>query len=193
MKKDRYGIPEFQTDRLILQGVQPEHLESYQQNFADYDVIQHLSAGVPWPYPDDGVQSFIENIIYPQQGKERWLWVILEKANPDEVIGAVELWRKGIPEHRGFWLAKKCWGKGYMTEAVHPIIDYAFGYLGFEILVFSNAKGNDRSRRIKEKTGATHLYNKPSNFKAPEYSEAEIWELTKEKWETFKTRNSSGL
>ena len=176
-------LPVFETERLILRGVQPCDFDSYQKNFADYAVIQHLSSGVPWPYPEKGVQSFIESVIFPIQGKERWLWVIVEKENQAEVIGAIDLWRNGIPEHRGFWLARKCWGKGYMTEAVKPVLDYAFEQLGFEVLIFSNAKGNERSRRIKEKTGATYLYDIPSRLHHPAYTESEIWELKKEDWQ----------
>jgi RimJ/RimL family protein N-acetyltransferase len=41
-----------------------------------------------------------------------------------------------------------------MTEAVFPIIDYAFDILGFERLFSSHALGDEKSRRVKEKTGA---------------------------------------
>lgn len=75
---------------------------------------------------------------------------------PKELIGAIELRRKGEPDNRGFWLAKKHWGRGIMTEAVIPVLEYAFNELGFEKLIFSNAVGNKRSHRIKEKTGATN-------------------------------------
>lgn len=186
MKKDEYDVPEFETERLVLRGVQLSDVESYQRNFADYEVVQHLAAGVPWPYPEDGVLNFLNAVIFPKQGKDRWLWVILEKGKLDEVIGAVDLWREGIPEHRGFWLGKNYWGKGYMTEAVNVVMDYAFGELGFEVLVFSNAAGNVRSRRIKEKTGARYIGNRPTQFKNPEYTESETWELTRENWERFK-------
>ncbi len=72
-----------------------------------------------------------------------------------------------------------------MTEAVKPVIDYAFGELKFKKLIFANAVGNERSRRIKEKTGAIYLENRPAKFVNPKYSEHEIWELTKERWNEF--------
>ena len=109
-------------------------------------------------------------------------WGIFLKDNPDEIIGAIGLWRDGVPENRGFWLAKNFWGKGIRTEAVKPITDYAFNFLGFEKLVFTNAVGNTRSRRIKEKTGARLLRIEAAEFVNPEYTEREIWEITKEEW-----------
>jgi hypothetical protein len=54
-----------------------------------------------------------------------------------------------------------------MTEAVSPIMDYALEVLGFDRLIFSNAVGNERSRRVKEKTGdndGSNFSQKPSIF-----------------------------
>jgi RimJ/RimL family protein N-acetyltransferase len=76
-----------------------------------------------------------------------------------------------------------------MTEAVLPITDYAFDSLGFERLFFSNAVGNQRSRRVKEKTGARFLRTEPANFVNPIYAGREVWELTKDEWRAFKSRS----
>ena len=184
-------LPEFTTNRLFMRGVRLEDVENYERNFANYEVIQHLSYQVPWPYPKGAVKNFLEEIIFPEQGIKRWLWAIFLKNNRNEVIGCVDLFRKGHPENRGFWLARQHWDNGYMTEAVHPIMDYAFNKLGFEKLIFSNAVENKRSRRIKEKTGATYIENRPSKFVNPEYKEQEIWELTKENWFKFKEVNKN--
>lgn len=175
-------LPKFETERLYMRGVQLTDAETYQNNFADYEVIQHLSHLVPWPYPTNGAHEFLKNIILPKQGIDRWVWAIFFKENRNEVIGAVDLWRSGCPENRGFWLAKKHWGKGLMTEAVNPVMDYAFKSLGFEKLVFANAVGNTRSRRVKEKTGAKFIGTRPAKYVSPKYSEQEIWELSKENW-----------
>ena len=72
-----------------------------------------------------------------------------------------------------------------MTEAVVPITSYAFNELGFEKLTLTNAAGNFRSRRVKEKTGALLIGRAPASFVNPQYTEHEIWELTKEAWLRF--------
>lgn len=177
------NLPTFQTQRLILRGVTKLDIPSYEKYFVDYEIIQHLAVHVPWPYPKNGVEWFLENSIFPTQGKTTWMWGIFEKENPKELIGAVHFWRDGKPEHRGFWLGKKFWGRGYMTEAVAPIMDYAFDHLGFEKLVFANAVGNSRSGRVKEKTIAKLIDIQPAKFVNPKYSEHEIWELKKEDWD----------
>ena len=65
-------------------------------------------------------------------------------------------------------------------------MNYAFNELEFDKLTFANAVGNKRSRRVKEKTGAVYLENRPAKFVNPEYKEHEIWELTRENWIKFK-------
>ncbi len=180
------SVPKFETKRLILREITLEDAPSYQKNFNDHAVISQLAAKVPWPYPENGAEEFIRTFILPQQGKGRWFWGIFLSENPKEIIGGIDLWRAGTPENRGFWLGKNFWGRGLMTEAVEPILDYAFDHLGFETLVFSNALGNTKSRRVKEKTGARLIGTRPEKFVNPEYSEAETWELTKKEWRQFR-------
>ncbi len=179
-------LPTFTTKNLILRAVVEKDAVSWQNHFNDYEVIRNLSVYVPWPYPQDGALSFIKNSILPNLGIDRWVWGIFLQNNPDELIGVVDLWRDGKPEHRGFWLSRKHWGQGFMTEAVTPVMDYAFNELGFETLVFANASENIGSRRIKEKTGARLIRIEPANFVDPKFTEQEVWELHKSDW---KSRN----
>lgn len=176
------AVPELETERLWLREVTPEHIPAYERHFVDYEVISHLSAAAPWPYPKNGVREFLEQFVFPRQGKDRWVWGIFLKTAPRELVGAVDIWRDGNPEHRGFWLARAHWGKGLMTEAVRPVTDYAFNTLVFDKLVFTNALGNVRSRRIKEKTGARLVSVAPAQFVNPDLTEQEIWELTRLEW-----------
>lgn len=181
-------IPSFETTRLLLREISLSDVSAYEQHFLDYEVVRYLSSAVPWPYPPGGIIEYLKTVILPNQGVSRWMWGIFLKDAPSELIGCIDLWSEGRPEHRGFWLGRKFWGQGIMTEAVFPINDYAFNHLGFEKIIFSNAEGNLRSRRIKEKTGATFLGTKPSTFVDPLFTESELWELSKEQWESFKLK-----
>jgi len=180
------SIPTLTTARLILSDVLLADPIAYEKNFNDFDVIGDLAAAVPWPYPAGGVQAFFEK-LRPDQGVTRWAWAIHLKSNAAEPIGNVDLRRDG-PENRGFWLAKKHWGFGYMTEAAGAVTDYAFETLGFDTLILSNALGNTRSRRIKEKAGAVFLRTEPAAFVNPAYTHREVWELTKASWQSRRDR-----
>ncbi len=178
----RIQPPVFKTSRLILKPVSITDIPAYQKYFVDFEVIRFLSSAVPWPYPENGVEYFLENLILPRQGIDRWCFGIYLQTKPDELIGCVDLWREPRPENRGFWLGRPFWGQGLMTEAVGPVTEYAFSELGFDVLYFSNALGNLASRRVKEKSGATLLGIRPASFVSSEFTEAELWELKKEKW-----------
>lgn len=182
------GVPTFQTDRLVLRPPSLTDVPACQRHFVDYEVIRHLSAAnVSWPFPENGVRDFLTNAVLPSLGRDRWFWAIFEKAQPAEMIGAVDIWRDGHPDHRGFWLGRRFWGRGYMSEALAPIMDYAFDALGFDVMILSNAKGNLRSRRIKEKVGARYLRTVPRHQVDPSYRELELWELTREEWREHRT------
>jgi ribosomal-protein-alanine N-acetyltransferase len=180
--------PTLETERLILRPINSGDFPSYQKNFNDYEVIRYLVAGVPWPYPENGVEDYHRNVIVPKQDKDYWHWGLFAKAQPNEAIGGIDLWRNSDIDNRGFWLARKNWGQGYMTEAATRINDHAFDDLGFEILYFGNAKSNIGSRKIKEKTGATYVGTRPIKCVDPDVTESEKWKLTKEDWLKFRGR-----
>ncbi|MEH6308052.1 GNAT family N-acetyltransferase [Olivibacter sp. CPCC 100613] len=183
-------MKELITSRLVLKAVSEEDIPSYSKYFNDYKVIRYLSAEVPWPYPENGVRDFLRNVIIPQQGNNRWVWGIYLKSKPKILIRCIDLWRKGTPENRGFWLAHDYWGMGIMTEASIAVIDYAFTDLGFKKMIFSNAVENIASRRIKEKTGCRFIGTIPARFVDPKLTVSELWELTKDDWTEYQHRFS---
>jgi RimJ/RimL family protein N-acetyltransferase len=175
-------IPRLETASLILRGISEEHAESYERNFADYEVVRWLIRAVPWPYPAGGVLEWMRAEVLPVQGRERWVWGIFRREDERECIGAVDVLREGRPEQRGFWLARPFWRRGYMTEATDAVTDYVFDELGFDKLVLSNAVGNVASSRLKQKAGARLLRVVPFDFVDPALRQREVWELTREDW-----------
>ena len=175
-------IAEFQTDRLLLRDISLDDAPSWTAHFVDYEIIRHLHAHIPWPYPEKGVADFISTKILPLQGKNHWNWVLCELEKPETVIGCISLWRESRPDNRGFWLGRDYWRQGLMTEALKPGMDHAFTDLGFHKVILSNAVGNIRSRRLKEKAGARLLGVEPANFVDPAFTERELWELDKGTW-----------
>lgn len=53
----------------------------------------------------------------------------------------------------GYALAKRAWGRGYMTEAAREMIRYGFEELGLLLISCTCYPFNDRSRRVIEKCG----------------------------------------
>ena len=59
---------------------------------------------------------------------------------------------KETPE-LGYWLGVDYWGKGYATEALHALIDYAFTEFDHAALQAGARVTNPASRRVLEKCG----------------------------------------
>lgn len=53
----------------------------------------------------------------------------------------------------GFVLAKSCWGKGLMPEAVRGVLDWCFNELGLDAVFCGYFLRNAQSRRAQEKCG----------------------------------------
>ncbi len=183
-------FPKFETERLFLRGLRLSDSASYQKHYAHWAVVRLLRSTVPWPYPPNGAKIFIQSCVLPHQGIDRWVWGIFLKENSKELIGCVDLRRKGNPDNRGYWLAQQHWGKGLMTEAVQPILDCAFEKLGFQKMIFANAVQNKASRRIKEKTGCRFIGVRPQKFLDPKLKESEIWELSRDDWLKFRRQKA---
>lgn len=180
-------VPTFETDRLILREPDPSCFKDWHEGIVDWEVARFFAETFPWPYPDDGVPAHYEE-IKKNQGKKMWYWAIFTKENPETMIGSVEIRLQDGFKDRGFWIRKKDWGKGYMTEAVVVINDYAFNVLGWQKLTLRNAIENKGSARVKEKTGARFIKEVDGTFLDPLLTREQVWELTAEDWRAYKEK-----
>jgi RimJ/RimL family protein N-acetyltransferase len=57
----------------------------------------------------------------------------------------------------GYRFMRRCWGKGYATEAARASIDSGFAELGLERIVAVTTPDNRPSRRVMEKCGLTFV------------------------------------
>jgi hypothetical protein len=51
--------PILQTQRLTLRPLALSDAPAIQRHFNNWNIIKHLAAVVPWPYPDNGAETFI--------------------------------------------------------------------------------------------------------------------------------------
>ncbi len=188
---EAYQVPTLSSERLIFRNIRQADLENIQRNFQDYQTVRFLNSAVPWPYPQDGAVTWYRKMHLPGHGTKHWNWAICRKESPDELIGVIGLFcnAHSHSSNRGFWLDRRFWKRGYMTEACTVINDYAFDVLGFEKLIFDNALGNEASRRIKEKTGATFIEIIEAKFVDPAITKLERWELTREAWQKLRSKS----
>ena len=146
------GPVEFLTgERLYLRPIEAEDLP-FIRRWANDPEVRRLT-GEALPMSKAGADEFLERV---RQDKERVWFVVVLKEN-DRVIGEAGLLRMFHP-WRNTDLSiiigdKEAWGKGYGTEAILLLLDYAFGYLGFHRVSVGVVGFNERALRFYEKVG----------------------------------------
>ncbi len=175
--------PVLESPRLVLRPIRAEDASVIQRHFPHWDVVKHLNARVPWPYPADGAAANMIETLGEMERLEKFQWAITLKGGDDDLIGRISLWPDDgkSREMRGFWLARGYWGRGIMTEAAERVTEYAFLGLGWPHLWLRSGVENAASHRIKEKQGARIVDRAPAAFVSGP-SETTVWLLTREDW-----------
>ncbi len=178
MPKFAEPAPTFQTERLLLRPLTVDDAPEVQKQFERFEVVRYLSKAVPWPYPPDGAQFFLDQVLSPnvEAGQER-AWAITLRG---QLIGAINISAEG-DENRGFWLAPEYWGQGFMTEASQRVTDYVMGELGWPQLVTGNTVCNEASSKIKKSQGFELISVFPKEFVCG-LMDYEQWQLTRRSW-----------
>jgi RimJ/RimL family protein N-acetyltransferase len=172
--------PPLETPRLLLRPLSIEDAEQVQVIFPHWELVKHLAAQVPWPFPDDGVVTYYRDVALPAIARgDAWNWTLRHKSAPAQIIGAIDLHRGEV--NRGFWLSHPWHGQGLMTEAAEAVTDFWFNTLGFPVLRVPKAIDNVTSRRISEKQGMRVVATYEKDFVCGRLP-AETWEITAEEW-----------
>ncbi|MBS0521028.1 MAG: GNAT family N-acetyltransferase [Proteobacteria bacterium] len=175
--------PVLETPRLVLRPLRRKDGPVIQHRFPHWEIVRHLSAGIPWPYPPDGAATHVDACLGEMARGEKAHWALIPRSGPADLIGMISLWPDdGVSRsQRGFWLAPEFHRRGLMMEAAERVTAYAFLDLGWPELWFTNAQENLGSRRIKEKQGARLVDLMIGRFVGGPGPQM-VWHLLREDW-----------
>lgn len=142
------SIPVLKTSRLILRAPRLEDANPVAALANDRRIAEN-TARIPHPYKLADAKQWLA------QGNKRDGDALFMITLPNgTIIGAcgVSVLDDPLPE-LGYWLGTDFWGKGYATEAVRAVIDYAFEELMHDGLQAGARVTNPASRRVLEKCG----------------------------------------
>lgn len=143
-----------ETERLILRPWREDDAEDLYKYACDPRVGP--SAG--WEVHKDAADSL--NILRTVLMKEN-TWAVTIKGS-DEPVGSIGYFpcdseRAGGAPEIGYWIGVPYWGNGYIPEAVRALIKRCFDE-GAEKVWCSHFSGNDKSRRVIEKSGFKYRF-----------------------------------
>jgi RimJ/RimL family protein N-acetyltransferase len=142
------SIPVLETKRLALRAPQLEDAKTVAMLANDRRIAEN-TARIPHPYRLADAEGFIAGANKTVSDA-----LFLVALRDGTVMGACGLMQASdeVPE-LGYWLGVPYWGKGYATEALHALVDYAFADLGHDALQAGARVTNPASRRVLEKCG----------------------------------------
>ncbi|HTT48194.1 MAG TPA: GNAT family N-acetyltransferase [Pseudolabrys sp.] len=141
------SIPVLETKRLALRAPRLEDAKTVAALANDRRIAEN-TARIPHPYKMADAESFIAGAN--QAGGEAVFLITLRDGT---IIGACGVLQQEPAPELGYWLGVEHWGKGYATEALHAVIDFAFTDLAHESLQAGARVTNPASRRVLEKCG----------------------------------------
>jgi RimJ/RimL family protein N-acetyltransferase len=141
------SIPVLETKRLCLRAPRLEDAKTVATLANDRRIAEN-TARIPHPYKMSDAEGFITDAN--KAGGEA---VFLITLRDETIVGACGVVLQEETPELGYWLGLPFWGKGYATEALHAVIDYAFTDLEREALQAGARVTNPASRRVLEKCG----------------------------------------
>jgi len=173
--------PVLATERLLLRPIELADAPGIQAVFPQWEVVAFLGTAVPWPYPADGAESFVRDVVLPGVAAGRmWVWSIRLRDEPDRLIGVINL-RLSDDKNRGFWLDPDYHRRGLMREAADAVTGFWFDTLGQPVMRIPKAITNTASRAISVREGARVVWRGPKDYVSGTH-ESELWELTADEW-----------
>ncbi len=179
---------QIETERLIIRAPRPGDgpllAEAVGQSQA------HLLPWMPWA---QRVPSAQEYEVVVREGIARWMrrenfWMMLVRKSDGRLIGGSGLHDPAwdVPRFEiGYWVHVDEEGKGYVSEAVRAITDFAFITLRAQRLQIRCDAQNARSRAVAERCGYTLEGRLRRDSRTPkgELRDTLIFGLIRPEWE----------
>ena len=145
-----------ETKRLILRAFTLKDLD----DFYEYASVEGVGERAGWTHHKSKQES--QEILKRFIAEDKTFAICLKKDG--KVIGSLGVEKYGLEESLtefngylgreiGYVLAKPCWGKGIMTEAVTAVIEYLFKEIDLDFLICGYYDFNAQSKRVQEKCG----------------------------------------
>lgn len=140
-----------ETERLILRPPLPDDAAQIVELLSVKDVAWNLGT-VPYPYSLDDANSWLAEL--PKRWAEDKGYIFAITQDGDRVMGMVSLMLRTAPVWElGYWLGKRFWHEGYMTEAAGGLMNWARADMGLTHFASGHFVDNHGSGRVLTKLG----------------------------------------
>jgi RimJ/RimL family protein N-acetyltransferase len=140
------------TKRLGLRFIREEDSKYLKVIDKDPDVKEFFPEGT---LTNKEIEEFINESLIATKKKHLPCFVIFKLSN-DAFVGETYFGQLETGEFKvGYLLHKQYWNKGYATEVLHALLDWAKTHINTEYIIAFADKENTASFRVMEKCGMT--------------------------------------
>jgi RimJ/RimL family protein N-acetyltransferase len=140
--------PRIATERLVLRPTEMSDARAITEGIGDFEVARWL-ARVPYPYDrDEAVRFLVWERDQRRFGRE--LVYVIDRDGP---LGIVSLRDFGASPVLGYWIDRRHWGLGYMSEAVGALVEATFANPDVTEIRSGVFHGNERSLAVQNRHG----------------------------------------
>lgn len=147
------GIPTIETPRLRLRPFRAADAAVVTALLEDGEVSRTL-ASIPYPYRRSYADEWIATHapVFAARGE---IHLAITLRDSDHVLGAIALLvaDAGATPELGYWLGRRHWGQGLVTEAARALVDLAQRTLGVRVIRARCMVANPASAAVLIKSG----------------------------------------
>jgi RimJ/RimL family protein N-acetyltransferase len=185
--------PIIRGEKVYLRPFEMSDREAYKRWRADADPMATAEFGYRAPLSDPEVDSYIGGRA-DQQGKPDYQFVICV-FEEDKAIGNIMLAGHDVRRRHaelGIVIGESDYrGKGYGTDAINALLDFAFGELGLERVSLGTLAANEAGQRAYEKAGfKLEGTARSATFNRGRFHDVTLMGLIRADWEKLKRKRS---
>ncbi|MEL7339205.1 MAG: GNAT family N-acetyltransferase [Bacteroidota bacterium] len=170
----------FQTPRLHIRPIEPDDLASVYKGLSHPEVIRYYGVSYTSLEATQAQMDWYQKLPHEKSGQ----WWAICKRDSLEFLGAIGLndWEQ---QHRkaefGLWLLPEHWRKGYIQEAVPPMLNYAFEEMKLHRIEAFVESENQASQKALRRLGFQHEGSmRDAEFKNGRFISLEIFAFFEE-------------
>ena len=176
-------VPVLETERLVLRKFNNNDADDLYEYCKDPEVTKYL---IFETYENIETAQDRIDFLQAKYAQEKMLcWAIVEKYSK-KVIGSIDLCNicdKDKKAEAGYVLNREYWNRGYMTECLKRVLDYAFNELGLVRVYAKCIISNIASETVMKKTGMSFEgVEKKSVYIKGKYYDVKQYAITDEEY-----------
>ncbi len=148
-----FSMPDIETSRLLLRRITMRDAKDIFEYSSDAEVARHVLWAAQTCLPE--AREFCRYMLHRYRNDEPSSWGIVDKQTGRMIgtIGYMAYSEENCSVEVGYSLARSCWNRGYMTEALGGVIEHTFDVMHINRIEAQHELDNPASGRVMEKCG----------------------------------------